>query len=75
MPGTGRSWRLISRPRPTRSSHLRRGRFKIEATISNAVDPYAVAPDGQRFLVANYPKGTLGQPIKVILNWTALLPK
>lgn len=49
--------------------------FKIDATISNAVDPYAVAPDGQRFLVANYPKGTLGQPIKVILNGTALLPK
>ena len=52
-----------------------RSLFKIEATISNAVDPYAVAPDGQRFLVANYPKGTLGQPIKVIFNWTALLPK
>jgi serine/threonine protein kinase len=57
---------VASSPRPL---------FKIEATISNAVDPYAVAPDGQRFLVANYPKGTLGQPIKVILNWTALLPK
>ncbi len=57
---------VASSPRPL---------FKIEATISNAVDPYAVAPDGQRFLVANYPKGTLGQPIKVILNWTALLKK
>ena len=36
--------------------------------------PYAVAPDGKRFLV-RVPVESGGQPLEVILNWPALLKK
>ena len=36
--------------------------------------PYAVAPDGKRFLVS-VPVQSAGQPLEVILNWPALLKK
>ena len=33
--------------------------------------PYAVAPDGQRFLVNTQPEQSAATPITVTLNWTA----
>ncbi len=37
------------------------------------VQPYAVAPDGKRFLVLTPAGGS--QPLEVIVNWPALLKK
>ena len=36
--------------------------------------PFAVAPDGKRFLV-RVPVESAGQPLEVIVNWPALLKK
>lgn len=33
--------------------------------------PYAVSPDGQRFLFVEMPPGVFTTPITVVLDWTA----
>ncbi len=56
-------------------SHLEAGApvplFHVEPDIEN----YDVAPDGSRFLVSTPLKKVRESPIRVIVNWTALLPK
>ena len=48
------------------------GLFAVEG--SPFYPPYAVAPDGKRFLV-RVPVQSAAQPLEVILNWPALLKK
>ena len=44
------------------------------AVRASGTHPYAVAPDGKRFLV-RVPVGSAAQPLEVIVNWPALLKK
>jgi hypothetical protein len=37
--------------------------------------PFAVSPDGQRFLINALPEQTEAAPITVVLNWTTGLQK
>ena len=46
----------------------------FEVDVQGFGTPYAVAPDGKRFLVP-VPVESAGQPLEVILNWPALLKK
>jgi eukaryotic-like serine/threonine-protein kinase len=43
--------------------------------IGGLDSPYAVSPDGQRFLVNTAPEQTESVPITVVLNWTAGLKR
>ena len=46
----------------------------FEVVAQGTIPPYAVAPDGKRFLVS-VPVESGGKPLEVILNWPALLKK
>jgi hypothetical protein len=47
--------------------------FTVRAVAAANISPYAVAPDGKRFLVATAAGGP--QPLEVVVNWPALLKK
>lgn len=49
--------------------------FKLELTVNPAVEQYAPAPDGKRFLFVLPATEASTAPFNVILNWTALLKK
>ena len=51
---------------------LPRELFQLPA-LDTASYPYDVAPDGQRFLVPGAAERVATQPLKVIVNWPALL--
>ena len=48
--------------------------FTVAAADSINTSPYAVAPDGKRFLV-RVAADSGSQPLEVIVNWRALLKK
>ena len=43
------------------------------AALYPGVNPYDVAPDGQRFLVPTVPQKSTPRPLIVIVNWPALM--
>ncbi len=49
--------------------------FKVELSVNPAVEQYAPAPDGKRFLFVLPTSEGLTVPFNVILNWTSLLKK
>jgi eukaryotic-like serine/threonine-protein kinase len=42
---------------------------------NDAVSPYEISPDSQRFLVRATPEKQAGQPLTLIVNWPALMKK
>ena len=48
--------------------------FKLNVDNSASISPYAVAPDGKRFLVSALQSGG-GESLEVIVNWSTLLRK
>jgi Tol biopolymer transport system component len=49
--------------------------FKVELNVNPAVEQYAPAPDGKRFLFVLPASEASTAPFNIILNWTALLNK
>ena len=49
--------------------------FDARATTATARYSYDVSADGQRFLINTFPEQAASEPITVVVNWTAGLPK
>ena len=49
-------------------------RTRVPVTGNPYRMPYAVSPDGQRFLVNTAPEETPPPAIHIVLDWRALLP-